>query len=167
MARLPRLLKHFNLYIDGEEYAGRADSLTLPSLVFTMEDHRAAGMDGVKRLEMGMDAMTSTFIISDYTPALISLMGRDDVPIVARGSVHAQGLVAPEPVVINTRGMFSGIEFAEWRGASKSTQTMTSELSYFRYRQADVEYCEIDVVNMVRKFGGVDQMAQHRTNIGM
>jgi len=165
MARLPRLLKHFNLYIDGEDYAGRADAITPPNMAFTMEDHRAGGMDGVKRLEMGMEAMTSTLIISDATPALIGLMGRDGVPIVARGSVQAQGQRA-EPVVLNMRGFFSGLEWAEWRGATKSTQTMTAELDYFRYRQVDVEYCEIDIINMVRRFGGVDQLAEHRTNIG-
>lgn len=166
MARLPRLLKHFNLYLDGEDYAGRADALTLPNLAFTMEDHRAGGMDGVKRVELGMEAMTVSITISDASPALIGLMGRDDVPIVARGSVQAQG-ARPEPVVINMRGMFSGIEFAEWRGANKSTQTMTGELDYFRYRQVDVEYCEIDILNMVRRFNGVDQLAEHRANIGV
>lgn len=167
MARLPRLLKHFNLYIDGEDYAGRADSITPPPLTFAMEDHRAGGMDGTIQLEMGMEAMTTTLIVSDFTPALISLMGRPEVPIVARGSVQAQGVVRPESVVLNMRGMFSGLEMAEWRGATKTTKTMTTSLSYFRYRQADVEYCEIDIVNMVRRFGGVDQLAVHRANIGL
>lgn len=167
MARLPRLLKHFNLYVDGEDYAGRADALTPPALAFTMEDHRAGGMDGVMALEMGMEKMTMTFIVSDATPALIAMMGRSSIPLVARGSVQAQGVSKPEPVVINTRGFFSGLEFGEWRGANKTVQTMTAELEYFRYRQSDVEYCEIDVINMIRKFGGIDQLAEHRANIGV
>jgi len=164
-ASLPRQLKAFNLYIDGTSYAGRADTITLPPLNFVVEAHRAAGMDGSVELEMGMELMPFSAVLSDYSPDLIALMGQNDVPVVARGSVQAQG-GATEAVIVNMRGLFKGLEFATWQGGTKSTKTISSTLSYFRYRQRDVEYCEIDIINMVRKFGGVDQLAAHRNNIG-
>ncbi|TIV06499.1 MAG: hypothetical protein E5W00_17830 [Mesorhizobium sp.] len=58
-------------------------------------------------------------------------------------------------------------EFSEWNPGTKSTKTLTYELDYFRYRQADVEYMEIDIINMVRRIGGVDQLATQRNAIGL
>ncbi|MES0108405.1 phage major tail tube protein [Mesorhizobium sp. M0013] len=163
---LPRQLKAFNLYFDGNSFAGRVDSITPPTLTLTSEEHRAGGMDGPKKLEMGMEAMTATLIISDFDPALISLFGVDNVPLVARGAVQAQGKAA-EPVVLNMRGMLMALELAEWKPGSKSLKTLTYELDYFRYRQAEVEFMEIDIINMVRRIGGVDQLAAQRTAIGL
>lgn len=163
---LPRQLKSFNLYVDGESYAGKADTLTPPPLNFLVEAHRAGGMDAPREIELGMELLAFTAVISDYNPQLVALMGKDDVPLVARGSVEAQGGRA-EPVIINMRGLFKGLEFATWTPGAKTTKTLTSSLSYFRYRQNDVEYCEIDVTNMVRRIGGVDQLAAHRANIGL
>lgn len=164
-AQLPRQLKAFNLYYDGVDYAGRCDSITLPSLTFLMEDHRAGGMDGTKKLEMGMEAMTCSLIMADYDPRLMSLVGVDGVALTARGALQAQGKAA-EPVVINMRGMLATAEFSEWKPGTKSTKTLTYELDYFRYRQAEVEYVEIDIINMVRRFGGIDQLASQRAAIG-
>ncbi|RWF64955.1 phage major tail tube protein [Mesorhizobium sp.] len=163
---LPRQLKAFNLYFDGNSYAGRCDSITLPKIALTTEDHRAGGMDAPKKLELGMEALTASITLSDYDPAIISLIGLDGIALVARGAVQRQGAAA-EAVVVNMRGMLTETEFSEWKPGGKSTKTLTYELDYFRYRQVDVEYVEIDIINMVRKIGGVDQLATQRAAIGL
>lgn len=165
-AQLPRQVKHFNVYVDGESYAGRADTITLPALTFLMEDHRAGGMDGPKKLELGMEALTATIVFSDFDPRLISFIGSDNIPLVARGSVQSQGR-EPEPVVVNMRGMFGSTEIGAWTPGQKSLITVTGELDYFRYRQNDIEYCEIDIINMVRRINGIDQLQLHRAAIGL
>ncbi len=168
MAKLPRLLKHFNAYVDGDDWSGKVDSATPPNLAFVMEEHRAGGMNGPIKLEMGMEAMTATLVFSDISPRLYGLLGTDVIPITLRGSVQAQGVgVDPEPVVINMRGRFASLETGEWKPGAKTVLTVTAELEYFRYRQKDVEIVEIDILNMVQSFNGVDQMAKHRANIGM
>lgn len=165
-AQLPRQLKAFNLYYDGGSYAGRCDNFTPPSLAFVTEEHRAGGMDAPVELEMGMEAMVATVVLSDYDPRFVSLLGKEGVPLVGRGAVQAQGGRA-ESVVLNMRGMLKQAELSEWSAGSKSTQTYTYSLSYFRFRQADEELVEIDIINMVRKFGGVDQLSDLRTAIGL
>ena len=70
-------------------------------------------------------------------------------------------------IILNMRGMLKGVELSEWTPGTKSTQTFTYTQSYFRFRQADVELVEIDVINMVRKFGGEDQLAPLRNAIGL
>ncbi|WP_412058610.1 phage major tail tube protein [Bartonella sp. DGB2] len=59
------------------------------------------------------------------------------------------------------------MNFGQWQGGQKTTQTIDYTLSYFRYEQDNVEYAEIDIVNMIQRIGGVDQLAAHRTNIGL
>lgn len=165
VSQLPRQLKAFNAYIDGESYAGRCDTATMPSLALQMEDHRAGGMDAAIKLEMGMEAMTTTLVLSDYSERIIPLIGVPETALVLRGGVQSQGR-AVEPVVVNMRGMLSTVEFSEWQPGSKSTKTLTYELSYFRFRQNEVQLCEIDIINMIRTFGTVDQLAGLRAAIG-
>jgi len=165
-AQLPRILKAFNLYHDGISYAGRVDSYTPPTLAFATEEHRAGGMDSPVEIEMGMELMTSTLVISDYDSRLISLLGKPEVPLVARGAVQAQG-GRPEPVVINMRGMLKSAELGEWTMGTKSTQTFTFSHTYFRYRQNEIQLVEIDTINMVRSFGEEDQLSSLRSAIGL
>lgn len=164
--KLPRQLKAFNLYQDGDSYAGRCDSFTPPSLAFLMEEHRAGGMDAPVELEMGMEAMRVTFVMSDKDDKLFKLMGKDDVPLVLRGGIQAQGK-DPEAVVVNMRGMLISREEGEWVMGQKSTDTYTMALKFFRYRQNGVQLCKIDIVNMVREFGDDDQLKKLRAAIGM
>ncbi|WP_412058609.1 phage major tail tube protein [Bartonella sp. DGB2] len=95
---LPRLLKHFNLYLDGRSYLGRVDSVTLPNLTVQVESHRAAGMNGPVEIELGLDVMTMQMVISDYDPKLLTLFSTPNTPLILRGSVQAQGS-KEEPVV--------------------------------------------------------------------
>lgn len=163
---LPRVLKNFNFYLDGESYAGRADSITLPNIASVVESHRAGGMNGPVEIELGLELMTLQVVISDYDPNLIAKYNTPNLPVTLRGSFQAQGQKA-EPVIINARGLHKGLEFGQWQGGSKSTATLNYSLNYFRYRQKDVEYAEIDLLNMVQKIGGVDQLANDRANIGL
>ncbi|OHV85811.1 phage major tail tube protein [Ensifer sp. LCM 4579] len=165
-ASLPRQLKAFNLYTDGESFAGRIDTFTPPSLAFLMEAHRAGGMDAPKEIEMGMEVMTATMVFSDYSPRLLSLLGKDGVPFVARGAVQKQG-ANPEPVIINMRGMLKTGEHSDWNPGAKSTNTFTLTLDYYRFRQNGVQLAEIDILNMQRTFGEEDQLAALRAAIGL
>lgn len=163
---LPRVLKNFNVYVDGFGWAGRMDTITLPALNLVTEDHRAGGMDAPVGIEMGMEKLTMSMVTADFDPTILAMLGRKDVPITARGAVQRQGANV-EPLIINMRGGWTGLEFGQWALGSKVQNTMNADLDYLRIRQNDVEYCEIDVTNMVRRINGVDQLAQQRAAIGI
>lgn len=163
---LPRVIKNFNIYIDGSGWAGRADAITLPAINFVTEDHRAGGMDAPKGLELGMEKLTTSMVLADWDPTVIGLLGTDGVNITARAAAQRQG-ANPEAIIVNMRGMWQGFEFGEWRTGTKSTKTITADLDYFRYRQNEIEYAEIDVVNMIRVINGNDQLSAQRAALGM
>ncbi|WP_336288727.1 MULTISPECIES: phage major tail tube protein [unclassified Bartonella] len=163
---LPRVLKYFNIYVDGIPYQAKCESVTLPNLNFTVESYRGGGMDVPIEIDMGLEVLTLTMTISDCSPELMTQLGRSDVDISLRGSMQAQGTPA-EGVAITMRGLCKGFEMAEWQAGGKATSTATFTLHYFKYVQKEVEIVEIDALNMVRKFNGVDQLAKHREFLGM
>ena len=65
------------------------------------------------------------------------------------------------------RGKIKSAEPDTWQGGQKSGWSFTVSLRYYRYNQNGENIHEIDVLNMKRVINGVDQLAQHRANIGL
>ncbi|UTO27861.1 phage major tail tube protein [Bartonella harrusi] len=163
---LPRVLKYFNIFVDGIPYQAKCESVTLPNLSLVVEEYRGGGMDSSLEIDLGLETLILTMTISDCSPELMALLGRSDVNISLRSSMQAQGTPA-EGVVITMRGLCKGFEMAEWQPGSKATSTATFTLQYFKYVQKDVEIVEIDVLNLIRKFNGVNQLAEHKNFLGI
>ena len=71
------------------------------------------------------------------------------------------------PVIVNLAGGCNEIEASAWKPGDKSTLTLQVAAHYYKLTVADEELVEIDAVNLVRKVGGVDQMAEIRAAIGV
>ncbi|OPB29851.1 phage major tail tube protein [Bartonella sp. WD12.1] len=164
--KLPRTLKHFNIYIDGIPYREKCDSITLPSLNLVVESFRAGGMDVPVGIEMGMEELTLSMTIADCSDQLLGLLGKENIDISLRGAIKAQGSGA-EGIVISMRGFCKGYEYGQWQPGAKVATTINYTLNYFKYVQNDKEIVEIDAYNMVRKFNGVDQLKEYREILGM
>ena len=54
---LPRKLKHFNLFNDGESYLGQVNEITLPKLSRKMEDYLGGGMSGPVKVDHGQEGI--------------------------------------------------------------------------------------------------------------
>lgn len=165
---LPRHLRNFNVMIDGFGFAGRADEVTLPTLEITTETHRAGGMDAPVDVDMGMELMELSVVLSDYDESVISgfgLLGAG-VPITLRGAIQRQGEQA-QPVVIKMLGGLKARDPGTWSVGGKQTTTLTYSLRKYSETINGVEYVNIDVENMVRVINGVDQLASQRAAIGI
>lgn len=170
MSSYPRVLKNMNLFVDGRGYAGHVDEITLPTLALATEEHRAGGMDIPVELDMGMEAMEVAAVLSDFQEEAFAYFGALElggVPITVRGAMQAQGSAAVTSVVVNMIGGWKGIDPGNWKPGEKSTLSLTGAVSYFRLEINGVEYVEIDALNMVRRIGGVDQLALQRAAIGI
>ena len=166
---LPHVLKNMNLFVDGRGYAGRVDEIKLPKLTLKTEEHRAGGMDIPVEIELGMDKLEAELTISVFDPEVFKLFGLLDnaaTQITIRGAIQAQG-VAAKPVIVNLRGGWKELDAGTWKPGDKSTLTLQVAAHYYKLTVADEELIEIDAVNLVRKVGGVDQMAEIRAAIGV
>ena len=59
--QMPAKLKNFNIFIDGDTWAGKAAEIELPKLTKQTEDYQGAGMLAPSPVVLGYEAMELTF----------------------------------------------------------------------------------------------------------
>lgn len=170
MALTPRVLKNFNLFVQGRGNAGRADSLSLPEISVKTDDHRAGGMDTETEIDMGLEKLSAKFSISDPDPLILGLVGNmngNSARLVARGSFVRDSDNTRVAVVAEMVGRLKKGGFGDWKAGDKSGQEYEMGVNYYKLTVGGVEVYEIDVENMVRRILGVDQLAGIRADIGI
>jgi uncharacterized protein len=166
----PRVLKNMNLFVDGRGYAGRVDEITLPTLSLKLEEHRAGGMDIPVDLDMGMEKMEASVVLSDYDPDVFrsfGLLDSNGIPVTVRGATQRQGNPQVTPVLVRMIGGWATIDPGNWTPGEKNTTTLTCTLSYFNLTIAGEELVEVDAINMIRRINGRDQLAAQRSALGI
>ncbi|WP_417842034.1 phage major tail tube protein [Terasakiella sp.] len=162
-------MKFFNVFVDGRGYASQATEYTPPALTLMTEDHRAGGMDAPVALDMGMEALNTSFILTDYNPDVLALWGvaqGNEVPLIFRGSMESAD--GTKTAVVHTmRGKITSIDRGTWVPGTKNAMTVTMNLLYYKEDHGTRTTHEFDIENMVRIVDGVDMLAEHRANIGL
>ncbi|WP_341808435.1 phage major tail tube protein [Wolbachia endosymbiont (group E) of Neria commutata] len=167
---LPKILKNFNVFVDGRGYAGKIDEITLPKLTIKTEEYRAGGMDIPISIDMGMEKLEADFTFSEYDTELFRLFGLIDgnsVALKLRDGLQGSGINNIEAVIINLRGIFKEFDFGSWKPAEKATLKCSLAAHYYKLTIGDKELIEIDTENMIRKINGIDQMALLQTVLGI
>jgi len=159
---LPRKLKYLNLFNEGNNWQGIVESLTLPKLTRKLENYRGGGMSGSAKVDLGLDddALDVEWTIGGIEALPIKQMGvakLDGVMLRYTGSIQRDDTGEVQAVEAVIRGRHKELDFGEHKQGE----------NYFKLTIAGEEICEIDTVNMVEKFGGVDRLAEHRQAIGL
>ncbi|XGA08486.1 MAG: phage major tail tube protein [Wolbachia endosymbiont of Xenopsylla cheopis] len=165
---LPKILKNFNVFVDGRGYAGRIDELTLPKLTIKTEEYRAGGMDIPVSIDLGMEKLEAELTFAEYDTELFRLFGLTDgnsVPLTLRGGLQGNNNV--EAVVINLRGTFRELDFGSWKSGEKAALKCMVNAHYYKLTIGGKELIEIDAENMMRKINGVDQLASLQMALGI
>jgi hypothetical protein len=163
------VLKNFSLTFDGRGYAGQVTEYNAPDLTIVTEDYRAGGMDAPLALEMGMEALTCSFVLISYDADVLSYWGLapgQAVPLTARGAIEGyDGTV--KAVVHSMRGKITSVARGTWGSGQAASLTITMALDYYAETIDGVSICEIDIENMIRVIGGVDRLAAVRAALGL
>lgn len=165
---IPKILKNFNLFVDGRGYAGRVDEVTVPKLGLKTEEHRAGGMDTPIELELGMNKLECDFTLSEYDPEILKMFGLSNwaqVGLSMRGALDGEAGVTP--VTVTLRGAWRDLDFGNWKAGERAPLKVTVALRYYRLNIGGDDLIEVDAENMVRKIAGVDQLAEMRWAIGL
>lgn len=166
----PRILKNFGVFVNGRGYFGEVDEAELPELNMKVEEHRGGGMDAPTEIDMGMEALTAKLSFADMTPELLRLvatMNSNAARIQLRGSFVRDTDNSRLRVIVELGGGFKKLTMGTWKSGDKSKQEYELRLNYYRLEVAGETVIEIDVENMKRIIGGVDQLAGIRDDIGM
>ena len=164
---IPKILKNFNLFVDGRGYAGMVEDLTLPKLAAKMTELFSGGMDVPIDLELGMDKLECSFSLCEYDVDTIVQFGLNDgaqVPLTLRGALDNESGVTP--MVITLRGAWKDMDFGNWKVGDKPSLKVSISLRYYKLEIGGAEMVEVDVENMVRRINGVDQLEATRSAIG-
>jgi P2 family phage contractile tail tube protein len=165
---IPRILKNYNLFVQGLGMAGLVDEIELPKITVKVEEHRAGGMDGVAGIDMGIEKMETSFTLAEHNPLVFSQFGLISgraVQLIFRAAAVDDREVQPYMVAVT--GMYTELDSGTLKAGDKTPLKATIICRYFRLEINGQPLIEIDVENMVRSINGVDQMTAIRAALAM
>lgn len=161
------IIKNINLFVDGRNYAGKADTLTPPVLTRLTEEYRGAGMPAPLDIDLGLERMEASWVMSDYDINVVALwcVG-DPVAVVFRGAAMGRD-GATTAIVITMRGLVNVLDRGDWTPGEKPTLTVTTGLTYYQEEIGGQVIHEIDPAAYIQVVNGVDRMEQTRTALAI
>jgi len=164
----PKVIKNFNLTVQGVGFVGLVTNVTLPSLTIVTDEHRAGGMDAPIMLDMGMEGLEMSFEIAEQNPDIIRQFGlnaQNGVQLIFRAAM--QNDTVTTPYVIVARGMITNLELGDVTVGEKNSMTVTLSLRYLKIMENNIQLIMIDVDNMKRVIAGIDELQAERDAIGL
>lgn len=165
---IPKVLKNFNIFLDGFGYAGLCDEVKLPDLKIKTAEHRAGGMDLPVDLDMGMEKLEMGFTMAEQSAQIFRQFGlrnQNAVQCTFRAAKVDDQVV--EPFHLFCRGMYTSLNGGSVKNGEKAPLEAMLTLRYYRMELNGRVELEIDADNMKRVINGVDQMAEIRRAIGL
>lgn len=163
------LLQFQNVFVDGKGYAGVASAVQVPTIELLTREFSAGGMSGpvkVRQARHGLLAATVTF--EGFDPDLYTGLALTEgtlLPLTVRGSTQdTDGTTHAH--AIKMLGFIEKLDEGEWKDGEAVPVKLDMSLRYYKRERGGVELIEADPVNMIFRVKGVDQLAQHRANIG-
>lgn len=160
--------KNLNLFVDGRGYAGQIEEFNAPKLSLKTEEFRAGGMNAPIDLNMGMEKMDTDFSLVSYDADVLALFGVAEGNVVkfkAREALESfDGTVTA--VVHTMEGKIREIDPGSSKPGDKPTLKVTMNLTYYALVHGERVVQEIDIINMIHKVDGVDQLAAMRNALG-
>lgn len=163
---IPRILKNFNLHINGVGFAGLIDEAELPEIKIKMEEHRAGGMDAPYEIDMGQETMSAKLTFAEYLPAVLKALNTGQ-RITLRGALRRDTDGQVVPVLVELGGRVKSFTPGSWKAGDMAKSEHEVAVDYYRWNQSGEDLFEIDVVNMIRIIGGIDQLAAERAALAL
>jgi P2 family phage contractile tail tube protein len=167
---LPRKLKDFNLFGDGNNWQGEVPSLTLPELARNMEEYRGGGMDGPVEIDMGQNLIEFQWTAAGIIAEIFNEYGtpiHDANLLRFNGSYESDETGEVIPVEVVVRGRHKTIAMGDAEAGSNNQIQTTTTCSYYKLTVNGQDIIEIDQAGMVFRVRGQDRLAQRRQALGL
>lgn len=167
---LPRILKNFNVFLNGLNCAGQVNELGLPKLARKMEATRPGGMNAEIEADMGMEKMEIEHTYGGYMREILNDFGMakiDGAMLRFAGAYEREDTGAVDAVEIVVRGRHTEIDRGNAKAGDKTEFKVKSSLTYYKETINGEIVIEIDVLNMIEIVNGVDRLAEHRKAVGL
>jgi len=160
-------MRNFQLFVQEQGYAGKIKTFTPPNLAILTEDFRAGNMDMAIAIDVGMEAMESSWVLTSVEPGILGLSLLANPINVKVRAAQVDTDCEVRPVVFEMAGKITANEWAALEAGKVTECTCKMKLTFYKLTiDGDVIH-EIDPENMVRIVGGEDQLAAIREAMGV
>lgn len=167
---MPRKLKGFNLFQNGENFVGQVTEVTLPKLTRKMEDWQGGGMSGPIKVDFGQEGIQLEWTCGGFMRAVLGQYGitkHDGVLLRFAGGYQSEDSTTVDSVEIVVKGRHSEIEPGTAKAKEDTAFKVTTVASYYKLSINGEDVIEIDFINMIEKINGNDLLAALRKAIGL
>jgi len=166
---LPRVLKNFNMFQDGESWLGKVSSVTLPKLSRKMEDVLNGGMAAAAEVDLGAEKMELSWSCGELLKGALRAYGAttiDAVGIRFAGAYQSDDTGAYDAVEVVARGRYKEIDPGDAKAQTLSETKYTMPVAYYKLTINGVTMIEFDLLGNVLIVDGVDILAAQRAALG-
>ena len=167
---LPRILKNFNVFLNGESWLGLVPELILPKLTRKLEEYRAGGMEGPIDLDFGQEKMEAELKGAGWVKGLTSKWGagtHDAVLLRFAGAIRTDDTEAVMAAEVVMRGRLVERDGGSEKAGELAEKTYKYTLSYYKEVIDGEVVIEIDLVNLVCIIDGEDRNSAIRAALGI
>ena len=167
---LPKKLKDFNLFGDGENWQGQIAELNIPKLARKMEEYSGGGMDGTLDIDVGGEKIEFEWTPAGLIEEIFDGFGTsrlDQNQLRFAGAYIRDDTEETVSVEVIVRGRHKEIDMGTAKPATDNTIKVITSCAYYKLIINGVEIIEIDVPGYVFKVRGVDRLTQKRKAIGL
>lgn len=160
-----------NVYINGNNFLGRAKSIKLPEFEVENIEHKALGLVGTLNLPTGVSALEGEIIWDGFYPEVASLTNNPfkTSQIMVRANVrvfNSQGLAEEQKLVMILNGYFSKTPLGEYKPKEAAEYSMTFKATSIKQTLDGKEVLLFDAMTNKWQVDGVDILDKYRRNIG-
>ena len=167
---MPRKLKNFNVFYNGDNYIGRCAEVELPKLTRKTEDLQAGGMNGPVKVDLGMEGLEINHTWAGFESEIYRQFGiptADGVLLRFSGAYQRDDTAEVDAVEIVVRGRHTEIDPGSAKAGDDTELKVKSDLSYYKLTVNGETLVEIDLINFVENVGGIDRLDAFRLAMGI
>lgn len=163
-------LNNVNVYLDGNNFAGRAEEVDVPELNFKMSEHKGLGMFGTVELPSGLDKMEARIKWSSMYPEVLNKVSD---PFQARqikvhGTVESYGPGGRGnqlPLKITMTGFPKKLPGGKFKHQDAAEFETTFSITSCKMVLDGQTIFDVDVFANIYFSAGQDVLAQFRANL--
>jgi P2 family phage contractile tail tube protein len=167
---MPRKLKNFNVFYNGDNYIGLCSEVELPKLTRKTEDLQAGGMWGPIKVDLGMEGLEINHTYAGFMADVyrqFGLQSVDGVLMRFAGAYQRDDTGQVDAVEVVVRGRHTELDPGSAKAGDDTEFKVKSDLSYYKLTVNGEVLIEIDLVNMVERVGGNDLLSNIRAAMGL
>lgn len=167
---LNEIIRDFVLFNGADRMVGRVTKFKPPSLEISNEQFRGAGMDAPMPVDMGMNALMTSFTVIGVSKGLLSSFGMISGVAGPKVNVRAAAINPltgiSVPIIYTMQGMCTKCETGDLEPGKGGETSVEMHLTYYALIHSGMPVHTIDVANGIRMINGVDQLLQMRGLVG-